>query len=308
MPISITAAEARDFLRRHGHPASDLEPLSGGEWSAAFAFREDQRAYVVRFHERRDDLEKDLYAQRWVSSRLRTPRVVEIGDLPEGAYGISERVRGTPLDDLDEVGMRRALPSLLAAMDAMRDADLSGTRGFWGWHGDGNAEALSWHDTLLGRLPERDVMAEWRSIVAASPLGTDAYDAALTAIGELLPSCPEARALVHEDLLNYNVLVDDAGVVLLDWGASWYGDWVYDIALLAFWWPHYERWRAIDVVAELRRHHAGIGLVVPHFAERLRCCMLHLGLEHMPYQIGRGRLEDARWTARRTMELARMPL
>lgn len=308
MPQAITAEQAKRFLSGRGHDAADVVPLTGGEWSAAFAFREAEHEYVIRFHERRDDLEKDRYAQRWVSSRLRTPKIIEVGDLAEGAYGISERVRGPAIDTLDEAGMRQALPSLLAALDAMRDADLSGTRGYWGWHGDGNAEAASWHDTLLGRLPGRDVMAEWRRIVAASPLGTAEFDAAVAGIRDLIPFCPEVRALVHEDLLNYNVLVDEAGVVLLDWGASWYGDFVYDIALLSFWWPRYERWPAIDIVGEVRRHHAAIGLHVPHFAERLRCCQLHIGIEHMPYQVGRGRLDDARWTARHTVEVANAPL
>lgn len=305
MPLRIAAPEARDFLRARGHDASDLEPLSGGEWSTAFAFREGDREYVVRFHERRDDLEKDRYAQRWVEQRLRTPRVLEIGGLADGAYGISERVRGMPLDDLDEAAMRRTLPSLLAAMDAIREADLSGTRGYWGWHGDGNADAASWHDTLLGRLPGRDVLAEWRAIVAASPLGTEAFDAAVGGIRELLPFLPEDRALIHNDLLNYNVLVDDEGVVLLDWGASWYGDFVFDVALLTFWWSHYERWSRIDIRDEVERHWREIGLAVPSFAERLRCYQLQLGVEHMPYQVGRGRLDDARRTARRTLEIAR---
>ncbi|HEU5287561.1 MAG TPA: aminoglycoside phosphotransferase family protein [Candidatus Limnocylindria bacterium] len=308
MPLRIDASEARDFLRARGHDASDLEPLSGGEWSTAFAFRTGDREYVVRFHERRDDLEKDRYAQRWVSGRLRTPRIVEIGDLAGGAYGISERVRGPAIDTLDEAGMRRALPSLLAAMDAMREADLAGTRGYWGWHGDGNAEAPSWRDTLLGRLPGRDVMGEWRAAVVASPLGITAFDAAVAGIHELLPFCPEERALVHEDLLNYNVLVDDRGVVLLDWGASWYGDFVYDVALLTFWWPRYERWPRIAIREEVERHWREIGLRVPSFAERLRCCQLHIGIEHMPYQAARGRLDDARWTASHTLELLDAPL
>ncbi len=304
----VTAAEASTFLRSRGHDPTNVLPLTGGEWSAAFAFREGPREYVIRFHERRDDLEKDRYAQRWVSDRLRTPRILEIGDLEQGAYGISERVRGTPLDDLDEAGMRRALPPLFAAMDALREADLGEARGYWGWHGDGNAEAASWRDTLLLRQPRRDVMGEWRAIAAGSPLGTAEFDAGVARIRELLPFCPEERSVVHNDLLNYNVLVDDADVVLLDWGAAWYGDFLYDVALLAFWWPRYARWPGIDIRREVERHYAAIGLRVPAFAERLACYQVHIGVEHMAYQVGRGRLEDARWTARHTVEVANAPL
>src|SRR4029077_5046408 len=134
----ISTADAQALLRERGHDARDLEPLTGGLWSTTYAFTEAGRDYVVRFHDRRDDLEKDRFASRWASPALRVPNIVEIGDLANGAYGISERVRGGQIDDLDAEGMRRILPSLFAAMDAMRDADLSGTTGWGLWHGDGN--------------------------------------------------------------------------------------------------------------------------------------------------------------------------
>src|SRR5712692_6996218 len=151
--MKIGADEARAMLRERGHEPEQFELLTGGEWSTAFAFREDGRDLVVRFHERRDDLEKDRFAQRWVTPALRTPRMLEIGDLSEGAYGISERVIGTPLDAQDEPSMRRVLRSLLAAMDAMRDADLTGTRGYGLWHGDGAANHVSWRDNLVREDP-----------------------------------------------------------------------------------------------------------------------------------------------------------
>src|SRR5205085_1447372 len=106
MPITVTADEARAFLRERGHDAGGLEALSGGLWSAAFAYRESGRDYVVRFHERRDDLEKDRFAERWRTASLRIPHMVDIGDMPNGGgYGIAERVMGAPIDDLDEAGM-----------------------------------------------------------------------------------------------------------------------------------------------------------------------------------------------------------
>lgn len=283
MPIALDASGARDLLRSAGHDPSDLVLLSGGAWSTAFAFREGGRDLVVRFHERRDDLEKDRFAQRWTTAALRTPRMLEIHDLPEGAYGISERVHGTPLDDLDETGMRRVLPSLLAALDATRDADVSGTSGYGLWHGDGTADHVTWRDNL----------------VREDPPGERARQR------ELLPFCPEDRHLVHNDLLHFNVLVDAQRVVLLDWGASIFGDFLYDAALLTFWWPWYPKWSGIDIRAEIERHHAKIGLAIPAFAERLRCCELDIGVSHIHYQAAREEWANCAWTARRTAALAK---
>src|SRR6266571_6875334 len=303
MPAKVTADEARALLRTRGHDARDFIPLTGGEWSAAFAFREGDRDLVVRFHERRDDLEKDRFAQRWVAPALRTPRMLEIGDLSVGPYGISERVVGTPLDDLDEAGMRRMLPSLFAALDAMRDADLAGTRGYGLWHADGTANHASWADNLVREEPPGE-RGKQREFLSRSRVGTTEFDTGLARMRELLPFCPEERHLVHNDLLNFNVFVDAHGVVLLDWGASIFGDFVYDIALLTFWWPWYRKWPGIDIRAEIERHYAQIGLAVPAFAERLRCCQLDIGISHIHYQARFERWDDCAWTARRTAELA----
>ena len=296
MPIAMTADAARTFLRERGHDASDLTPLSGGLWSTTFAFRETGRDYVVRFHERRDDLEKDRFAERWRSPSLRIPHMTEIGDVPEGGgYGIAERVRGTPIDDASADEMRGLLPAVFSAIEAMRDADLSGTSGWGLWHGDGNGEHISWPDALM-----RDARSHQREIVARSPIGVREFDAGVARIGELLRFGPSRRHLVHDDLLNYNLLADERGIVVLDWGASTYGDFLHDAALLTFWWPWYGKWPSIDIDAEVARRFGD----TPDFPARLRVCQVEIGVSHIAFQVGRGMLDAARWTARRTAELA----
>jgi len=291
--VNVSADQARMVLHDHGHEVGELESLSGGMWSSTYAFSENGRDYVVRFHDRRDDLEKDRFAERWRSPALRVPHMVEIGDLAEGAYGISERVSGTVIDDLDAEDMRRTLPSVLAAMDAMRDADLSGTSGWGLWHGDGNAAFATWPAYLLRSAEQRDA-------VRSHAVGLDGFDAAMARIRELLAFVPARRHLVHQDLLYRNVFQDERGIILLDWGASIYGDFMHDAALLTFWWTYYQQWRSIDIDALLRAHFAG----VPHFAERLRLCEMDIAASHIPFQLEYRDERAAAWTARRAIERA----
>lgn len=304
MPLAITADEARAFLRERGHEADGVTPLSGGLWSATFAFREAGREYVVRFHERRDDLEKDRFAERWRTSSLRIPHMVEIGDVPAGGgYGIAERVIGKPIDERDDDGMRKILPSLFAALEATRGADLAGTAGWGLWHGDGNAVYGTWEDNLLREDPPGERAAQ-RELLAATRIGSAEFDAGLARMRELVPFAQMQRSLVHNDLLNYNLLADDAGVILLDWGASIYGDFLYDSALLTFWWPYYAKWAGIDIRAEVERHFGD----APNFRERLRLCELDIGVSHIAFQASQARWDNAAWTAKRTAERARAPI
>lgn len=305
MPPKLDAEQARALLAANGHDTTDLVPLTGGLWSATFAFTEARRGYIVRFHERRDDLEKDRFAMRWSSSRLRIPRMVEIGDTPAGPCGISERAEGAPIDDLDEGGMRTLLPALFATLDAIRDASVAGTRGYGLWHGDGNAPNRTWRDTLI----DEEAIARTRAPLVGTSVGTAAFDAGVARMRDLVDACPEERHVVHNDLLYRNVLNGPHGIVMLDWGASIYGDFLYDMALLTMWWPWYSsRWGGIDVRAAIERHYADIGLGTPAFRERMRCYELDIGVSHIAFQASRDDWDAATWTARRTMELATAPL
>jgi len=83
-----------------------------------------------------------------------------------------------------------------------------------------------------------------------------------------------------------------------------YGDWLYDLAWFCFWQPWYPAWQRIDFRAEALRYYATIGLVVPHFEERLRCCQIHIGLAGLAYMAYAGNWNDLPATGRHTLEVA----
>jgi hygromycin-B 4-O-kinase len=305
----VSQSEAEAFLRsRLGPGVEAVSRIARGEWSKAYSFRLDGAGYVARFSAVEDDFAKDRLAARYASANLPIPRIVQVGPALGGFYAISERAEGSYIDEVDESQMRALLPSLFAALDAMRSAELSTTRGFGGWGAEGHAPHASWRQALLAVSDDSPGgrIHGWRKRLETSPLGAAPFDEAYAHLEALVEHLPEERQLVHSDLLHFNVLVEGERITaVLDWGSSIYGDFLYDIAWLSFWAPWVPpAWDGIDFRLEAERHYASIGLDVPRFEERLRACQIHIGLDGKAYTAWRGG-EDLEATARRTLEVAR---
>jgi hygromycin-B 4-O-kinase len=139
----------------------------------------------------------------------------------------------------------------------------------------------------------------------ASPTGSGPFDEALARLDGLIPEGVEERRLIHSDLLNFNVLVEDGRIsAVIDWGCAMYGDSLFDLAWFEFWSPWYTAWRGIDFRSEAARHYASLGLTVPRFEERLTSCQIHIGLAAQAYNAFKERWDALEETARRTIEVA----
>jgi hygromycin-B 4-O-kinase len=305
----LNAADAEAFLvARLGRGVSKVSPVGEGAWSRAYGFRRDGAAYIIRFSALDEDFHKDRLAAGYSSPDLPIPAVVEIGETGDGFFAISERASGGFLDDLDEGQMRRMLPALFTAFDAARRVDLSMSTGYGIWGVDGNAPHATWRAALLAIAEDQpgERTHGWRERLVASPTGSRPFDEALARLDALVPDVAEERHLIHNDLLNFNVLVEGERIsAVIDWGCAMYGDFLYDLAWFEFWSPWYPAWHAIDFRGEAARHYAAIGLAVPRFEERLTCCQLHIGLASLAYNAFKERWDALEETARRTRDVVR---
>jgi hygromycin-B 4-O-kinase len=295
-----------EFLRdRFGATAEITRPRQG-EWSAAYLVGAPDADLVVRFSPYDEDFEKDAYAARYSSEALPIPPIIEWGPALDGFYAISRRMTGEHIDGLSEARMRDVLPSLFAALDAMRTVDLSDASGFGAWRADGRITHATWRERLLSvaTAPITRGAPGWREVLTASPAGLAAFAAGYALLRALVDDCPEERHLVHDDLINVNGLVrGDRLRAVLDWGSSIHGDFLYDIAKLVFYRPWYPAWHNIDFANEARAHYEAIGLDVPLFAERLRCYTLRIGIEDLAYSAWRKRWDEVDGKARRVLEI-----
>lgn len=305
----VDMVQAEAFLvSRFGPSVREVTRIGYGEWSRAYAFRYGGVDHIARFGAFGEDFEKDRRAAQYGSLALPIPAVMEIGQAFDGFYAISKRAFGDFIDDLDGPGMRATLPSLFAALDAARQVDLTNSVGYGGWDADGMAPHHSWRATLLAVADDQSAnrIIGWRERLRQSVFATAAFAEGLDCLESLLPYASEDRHLIHSDLLHFNVLVaNDRVSAIVDWGCSMYGDFLYDVAWPVFWSHWYPAWQGIDFRDEAVRHFGAIGLDVPHFEQRLRCCQLHIALDSLKYNAFMERWDSLEAVASRTLVVAR---
>lgn len=288
-------------------PVYAIAPLPSGAWSAAYSFETPNGPFVIRISDHPDDFNRDAYARRFQSVHLPIPSVTHHGRLNGHHVAISERVNGKFLDDLDDAGCRRTVPSLVCTLEALRTANLDGTTGYGGWGSDGNGTHNSWREHL--RMSVQDSPDQrggsWRHRLESSPIGAEAFDRGSAVFLRHVDHMPEFRHLLHGDMLNFNVFVDaDRISGVIDWGCAMYGDFLYELAWFAFWWPWYPRWHDTDIVEHARAMFAEHGADLSSFRERMCVYELQIGLMHQAYHATTGDWAMLEAVMRRTATIA----
>lgn len=302
-PASVTSL-LHEELGLHPSPITTLRP---GAWSSAFGFDSDAGHFVIRFSDHPDDFDRDAFAARFRNEALPIPRVTHRGTYRKIHYAISERAPGSFIDDLDREGLVHTLPSLLRTLNALREADISDTSGYGGWDEHGNGSSKGWQEHLIASVEDSPDGrgGSWRSRLEQSPIGAGPFDRDVQVLLSHIPNLPEHRHVLHSDLLNFNVFVDGSRISgVIDWGCAMYGDFLYELAWFAFWWPWYTGWHGVDIVSLAREHYRSHGADLECFRERMLVYQLQIGLTHQAYHATTGDWDMLESVARRTNLIA----
>lgn len=311
----VSKEEVVEFLAGQPGKPGDPEPLSGGAWSSAWAYRAGGEELVIRFGRERSWYEADRMAMAFNGPDLPVPEVREVGTTPSGrAYAISVRHHGRFLEDtpVERAGdIAPALTGLLVALyRAPAPADGTVT-----WHQPG-APVGSWRQFLQNGLADDpdELVHGWSDALAADP-ELSALSAAVTGrLRVLVDACPERRDLIHGDLLHGNVLVSpDYGRIeaVLSWKCSVRGDFLFDAAWCTFWGSFHPGIAAADPLSGLMRSPAvrADPTALLDAGARHHCYELHIGFTHLGWNVWTGNHEALAATARRLADvLDRGPL
>ena len=286
------ADEATAFLRRRfDDRAIEVEPLVGGTWSQAYAFRRCDEELVARFGRHPDDYGKDRWAATWATPELPIPTVLEVEPVGDDGWwcAVSTRAFGTPLEAATPAEWTALVPRIVDLIARCAALPNEPAQGVGRWGPDGIAPCATWREFLLEvaddgadhRIPG------WQAALALHPPAQAAFDAGLAALERLSADLRPPIGVVHADLLNANVLVDGARIAaVLDWGSAMYGDPLHDVAWITFWAPWHPNLSGpalLDAALADERLTAGGDV-----ERRLRACRLHIGLGHLAYHAWAG--------------------
>ena len=305
----LSREEVVAFLGGQPGTPEDLEALSGGAWSSAWAYRAGGEELVVRFGPEVSWYEADRMAMAFCGPDLPVPQVREVGTTPSGrAYAISVRHHGRFLEDTPVQQAGAITPTLTRLLVALYRVPADPAAPVF-WHQPG-APAASWQQFLLAGLVDDPgkLVHGWSSALAGDRKLAALSAAATERVRALVEACPERRDLVHGDLLHGNVLVSlDALRVeaVLSWKCSVRGDFLFDAAWCSFWAPFHPGIAAADPFCGLLwapcvRAEPG---ALSDAAARHHCYELHIGFTHLGWNVWTGDQANLAATARRLAEV-----
>jgi aminoglycoside phosphotransferase (APT) family kinase protein len=308
---TLTTPEVEAFLQAH-HRAQvrNVEALHGGFWSAAYAYRLDDRELVVRFGASRDGYDMDQAAMAFDGPGLPVPEVIHVGEALGGAFAISVRHHGRFLEDVEPSEAAAVGPAVERLLAALRSHVVPPSAPP-DWFGSVDPSPATWRSWLEGGLTDQPTWPNhgWRARLAEHADADRLYRACEARLAELRDACPERRDLVHSDLLHQNVLLNDAGdavTAVFSWKCSMYGDFLWDVAWCSLWSPWHPGIAALDLF--------GRTLTAPDLRPadledadvRHAAYMLQIGAHHLGWNAWTGDEATLREVMARTEEVLEM--
>ncbi|MCU1292942.1 MAG: aph(4)-Ia [Bryobacterales bacterium] len=274
--------------------------MTEGEESQAYRFRSGTRTYVMRINRNKEGFEKDAFAyERFARPGLPIPEVIEIGQIEEHFFCISENISGVTLQDLQPNELASTLAPTARILDVIAASDLEGISGFGPFDSHGVGSDESWRDFLTSIADFRRY--DWVAVQDCAAMNE--VHRLFTQLDMLVAHCPETRQLVHGDFGSNNVLSDGQRITgVVDWSAALIGDPLYDVANIFFWrnWLDCMQQQALFFETSLRSS--------PSLSERVLCYQLRIGLAEIYQNAMSGNTEAGAWATSQCQELIRTKL
>ena len=277
----VTTEQVLALLNQHFRaPILDLAPVDGGQVARVFSFRVEEQEYIVRFNLDKmltSNFPKEMYlARKLAGAALPLAPLLYVGRLGDLHVAISRKMPGKMLQEHTPQEVQALLPQILDLLEMAHSVDISETQRYGVFDDQGRGFDASWHASLLNiaeEEDERNYFGKWHRLFNETFLERDLFEDLYQRMKVLLIHCPEERTLLLRSFTMRNLLAQDGKITaILDLIEASYGDRVYDIVSLDFWWPPLGIREAFLADQQQRGHD------LPFYAERLLCYECHHAL------------------------------
>lgn len=292
---SLSAQAILEFLKsRFGNEVTAFSPLPEGDESQAWRFVHEGRPLVIRVNRSRAGFEKDAFAyQKFAHSRLPIPEVIDIGQIDDFFYCISEYLPGTTLQDLCPHELPGLLEPAARVLESIAQCDISGITGSGLFTAQGAGDYDGWRDFLMSAADPD--CCDWSSF--RSEVDMRIVDCALDRVAGLALECPEIRALIHGDFGSNNVLAHGDRISgVLDWSDAMIGDPLWDVANIFF-------WRTCLDCMEQQAAYFEQHLDFRAISGRMHCYQIRIGLDQIYSNLAGGNAPAALWAQNRCRQV-----
>lgn len=279
--LDMNVCHAEEILNRmFDDHVSNVLSIEMGELSKVFSFNVEDQVYVVHFRKNNESLEKADYMYKTYGDRLPIPPVIQLGQIDELFFCISNKAKGTPISSYSVSEQSIISNDVAKQFTNMSKVKIDSSKGYGLITPSGRPSAKSWEEVIADffREDQEGFYKDWTKLYKQSFLEESLLQEGYSTMMELVKYSPNIPHLVHGDFHLGNMLSDETQVTgIVDWELAMYGDFMFDVAGLHFWSPH------LDFPQKVRNLWLESGTDIPYFEERLRCHMLFKAIDGLRF-------------------------
>ena len=192
------------LLQQHfKEPISDLETIEGGQVARTFVFRVGEQEYILRFNDAShmpiSFVKEANLSQRIASSPIPFPPIVQVGNWRGLHFAISQKLPGRMLIEYPIQEVEQLLPEVITILDAIHHIDVSQSKNYGIFGGQGVGLFPNWQSSLVQVREEEEnwnYFGKWHVLFEQNFLERKLFDEIFERIVGLRDYCPAERYFV----------------------------------------------------------------------------------------------------------------
>jgi hygromycin-B 4-O-kinase len=255
--------------------------IASGEFSQAYSFEHRNNKFIVRFNSYTDlgfKKEEIIYSDY---TSISTPRIIEIGKYKDFYFSITKAYEGIQLNKLHKDSFLELLPDLFSTMNTLHTIKIE-QEGYGLWDLDKKGKFESFEDQLRSFIKED----KWEDFAKQNKFFNIEFVRNLMKEFEsLIKYIPSERYFLHGDFGRTNIFALDNKIEgIIDWSEAMYGDFLMDVAWLAFW---ESKVNIIDEYYKFNKDNKDLDM--SNFQERIKLYLIFSSLNNIIFEVERGR-------------------